>query len=319
MMVRCMMKVALAALLPMTLTVAAAQSQEKDTVTGVGFVRVQRPATALRMHVQLTAKGKTLVEALARLKEQREAVAAQLEKLNAEKESIAFRNPAVSAAQNAQQRKIESLIAERMAARGKKVAKPAKPLVTVTGMLTAQWPLEADSPEKLLLAAESLQEKIKAANLSGPKDAERLSPEEQELVEEAAGEDNDPFGRSSGSDEEQVVPGRPMFLYVARLAPKEREKAMAEAFAKARSQAGELAKAAGVQLGPLAGLSGQGGKANTGDDMSSYNRRQYMYAQWMASQAAASGQEERPDEAVGPNPASLGFDFYVTATFGMGK
>ena len=58
-------------------------------------------------------------------------------------------------------------------------------------MLTAQWPLAAgDSPEKRLLAVENLREKIKTGDLAGLKDAEKLSPEEQELLEEASGEEN---------------------------------------------------------------------------------------------------------------------------------
>ncbi len=49
------------------------------------------------------------------------------------------------------------------------------------------------------------------------------------------------------------------FLYVAKVSPKRRQAAMADAFANAKSQAAELATAAGMQCGPLLDLGGSGG------------------------------------------------------------
>ena len=157
------------------------------------------------MYLQLTGKGKTLEEALAALKERREAVAAQLEKLGVDKSALVFTPPGVDDSAGAQQRRMEAMIAQRMGGRGaKKGAKPVKPPVAVTTMLTAHWPLAGDTTEKLLLAADAVREKIKAADLAGGKEAPKLSPEEQEVAEEMAAQTSP----NTGGDEEQVEAGR---------------------------------------------------------------------------------------------------------------
>jgi hypothetical protein len=149
-------------------------------VSASGHVHLQRPPTHLRMYLQLTGKGKTLEEAFAALKERREAVAAHLEKLGVDKSALVFTPPGVDDSASAQKQRMEVMIAQRMGPRSaKKGAKTTKPPVGVTSMLTAQWPLAGDTTEKLLLAAEAVREKVKAAELTGGKEAPKLSPEEQ--------------------------------------------------------------------------------------------------------------------------------------------
>jgi hypothetical protein len=298
-----------------------AAAPPRDTLAATGTAQLQRPPTMLRMHLQLTAKGKTLEEALGALKDRREAARAQLEKLNADKTSITFGNPTVSNAQNAQQRRMEMLVAQRMGSRGAK-AKSAKPVtlpVTVVTLLTAQWPIEGDNPDKLLLAGETLREKVKAAALAGPKEAEQLSPAEQELAEEMA----EDMQQQRGSGEEPAPTGTPQFLYVARLSPKDRETGLADAFAKAKSQAAELAKAAGVPLGRLVGLTGgaYGRNAFNNEEMGGYgySRQDYMFMQRAAMQQFLPNAEPLQEEAVSTQPGALAFDFHLTATFAMGK
>ncbi len=180
-------------------------------------------------------------------------------------------------------------------------------------MLTAQWPLAGDTTEKLLLAAEALREKIKAAELTGGKEVPKLSPEEQEVAEETAAE----MSRNMGGDEETAKPGEPRFLFVARISPQDRQTALSGAFAKAKAQAAELAKAAGAGLGPLTGLSGEAGGMGGYSPYSrynSYNRGDYEFLQQIAQ---AAGAEEQHNEAVAPRPDGIGFDFVVNATFAV--
>ena len=177
-------------------------------------------------------------------------------------------------------------------------------------MLTAQWPLAGDTAEKLLLAADAVREKIKAADLAGGKDAPKLSPEEQELAEEMAAQ-----SPNMGGDEEQAKPGEPHFLFVARLSPQDRQTAQAEAFTKAKAQAGELAKAAGAGLGPMTGLSGEAGGGMNGYNPSwrynPYGRNDELLQQI----AQLAGSDEQPDETMAPKPDGIGFDFVVSAAF----
>ena len=266
------------------------------------------------MYLQLTGKGKTLEEALAVLRERREAVAAQLAKLGVDRSALVFTPPGVDDSAGAQQRRMEVMIAQRMGGRNaKKARKPIKPPVAVTTTLTANWPLAGDTTEKLLLAADTVREKVKAAELSGGKEVPKLSPEEQEVAEEMAAE----IARNSGNDEEQAKPGEPHFLFLARLSPQERQAALAEAFAKAKVQAAELAKAAGTGLGSLTGLSGQGASGGMGNPYARYNpynRGEFDFVQQIVQNA---GTDEQQGEALAPRPDGIGFDFIVNATFAV--
>ena len=280
-------------------------------IAASGHVHLQRPPTHLRMYLQLTGKGKTLEEALAALKERREAAAARLEKLGVDKSALVFTPPGVDESQAVQQRRMEMMIAQRMGGRGaKKGAKPVKPPAAVTTMLTATWPLTGDTTEKLLLAAESLREKVKAAELVGGKEGPKLSPEEQELAEEMAARNP-----NQGGDEEQAGPGEPRFLFVALLSPQDRQKALAEAFAKAKTQAAELAKAAGAGLGAMTGL---GGEASGGfNPFSRFNFNPYGNRGEIDFAQQAAQSEEQTGEAMAPRPDGIGFDFVVHATFAL--
>ncbi len=283
-------------------------------IAGSGAVILQRPATAFRMYVELVGKGKTAEEAVAKLKDRRAAALAQLEKLKAAKESIIVGTPAFSTMQADRQRQMAQMISQRVRAGGRVAAKPLKlpETIVVVSTLTVEWPLPATSPEAALVAAKALEDKLKAADLGGSKDAEKLSPEEQELNEEMASE-------MSGSSDEQPQPGTPQFCYVARISPQDREKAMAEAFQKARADALRLAKAAGVELGPLKGVfGGSTGRSDMGEGYyGSYGPRAALQ-QLMALRAAGAPDADE-DESLSPQPNALGFHFQVRASFAMAK
>jgi len=285
-----------------------------NKIAGTGTVTLRRAPAELRMHVELLGKGKTMDEALARLKDRREAALAQLEALKADKASIKFTSPSLSKADSARQRQFEAMVRQRITSRGRPAPKGLKlpQSVAVSVTLTANWPLSAGDPEKQLLEAHTLQEKLKAADLGGSKEAQKPSPEEEEAAEEMA-------EMTHMGGEENVPPGTPHFVYVARVSKEDRDKALAEAFVKAKDQAGRLAQAAGVSLGPLVGLSGSGGgQSSYGDDgMGSYRYGSYM--QRLMMQQSQTGEDAQSDEAFASDPNALVFNFYVVATFDIGK
>jgi uncharacterized protein YggE len=286
---------------------AAPEKGDPATVSGMGEAQVKRAPSVLRMHLQLIARGKTLEEALAALKDRREAAVAKLEKLKAKAANVTFSAPALNVDPNAQRRRMEMLVNQRMS-RGKKAAKPVQPPAMVTVMLSIDWPLEGDSPEKLFLAAETLRDQVKAADLSGAKETDKLSPEEQEMAEEAAQEIN-----QMGSQDEASQAGQPQVFFVAKLPDQDRQAAMAEAFMKAKGQAGELAKAAGMDLGRLTSLQGGGGGKAEFNQYENYNP---MYAQYLQrTMRYAGGLGGHGDEAMAPTPDALEFEFSVNATF----
>lgn len=291
-------------------------TSEGQAIDGAGMVRIKRPPTEAVMFVQLTGKGKTLAEALDDLKKRHETAAAQLEKLGAEKGSAKLSPPVADAAGggDANQRRMEAMIAQRMA-RGKKVAKPAKPAVSVSATLSARWPIEGDTVEKRMLAADALREKVKAANLQGPKTEAKLSLEEQEALEEAAEE----IAQMRSSNDEGPSLTEPHFLFVAKISAKDRDEAMARAFAKAKAQAGELAKAAGVELGPLVRV-GQSAEVNYDVNISPYGRNSDA-REWL-SQVMVQGRDDdeaSENEGMSMTPAAVDFNIAVTASFNVGK
>ncbi|MGD0517896.1 MAG: SIMPL domain-containing protein [Thermoguttaceae bacterium] len=285
----------------------------QQAVSANGMATLKRKPTVLRMYLELAAKGSSLDEALKKMTQRRENARAQLETLNAKKESINFGDPGLSGAKSPRQRQIESMVMARMQSRGKKPAKtPSAAPVTATVILTAQWSLETETPEQMLVLAQTLQDKVKAADLAGSKEAEKLSPEEEELAEEAT--------QMMGSSGEQQTPaGQPYFMFIAKLSKEDREKLLSEAFAKAKSQAADLAKAADVELGPLTGLSGQcAGQRNFGDEeYNPYNNSSSIRR--MLAQQTAEGTDETRYEAMSNDPASVSFHGMVQAYFRLGK
>ena len=289
------------------------------TISATAKVAFDQRPTALRVQVELVAKGKTLKEALAKLRERREAATAQLDTLGADEESITFGNPSLTNALNQQRRQFEMMLVQGMASRAKRVPKGLQipKMVIVSSELTAEWPLEADGPEGLLLAAEALQEKVKAADLAGAKRAEKLSPEEQEVAEEMA-------AMLSDSGVEQVEIGVPHFVYIARISDQQREQALAEAFEKAKTRAAQLAKAAGAKLGPLVALSGSGTGQNNYHEEMMYNRfdgySPYTGGMFLQGPTGLQGSDDEDDgEAIGTDAGLLKFTFEVNATFSFQK
>jgi hypothetical protein len=264
---------------------------------GGAVVWLQCQPTVMRVFVELLGKGSTLEEALANLKERRATARAQLEKLQADKDSVSFGPIAIINTETPEQRRIEAAIAERLAERGRKSPKApkAKPM-TVSTVLRAQWPLKAGTPEELILTVHQLEEKIKAADMAGIAVAKKLSPEEEELAEEAAAAARNSFGQ------DRAPIGTPRFVFVAKISAQERDKAESEAFAKAVEDARKWAKLAGVKLGSLASM-------NVGEDRRSsvdYSGPPLSDAQqkYMRQDSPDSDAEEN-GEIVGDAPASF--------------
>jgi len=298
---------------------AAGQGAARETVSAVGTATLERRPVALRVHVEVIAKGRTLKEALTNLADLREAARVQLDALGAVEESVSFGEPSLSNVEAAQRKQFEMMVRQRMTARGKQVPKGLQvpKSFAVSSRLTADVPLQGQSTEALLLEAQALREKIKAADLAGTKQAGELSPEEQELAEEMA-------QMMMQHGEEPVPVGEPLFMYVARITEAERDRAMADAFAKAKARAERLAGAAGVKLGPLVALGGSGGgsSAMTNPDVygmyggGDYRRQQYL-RQLMRSGGAAD--DDSTNETFGAEPGGLKFNFMVTAMFALGE
>jgi uncharacterized protein YggE len=278
------------------------------TVSASGTAEVALPAKALRVQVQLMTSGKDVKEALAKLHERRAAAKTLLASLGASADAVVFGEPAVSLEQNVRAQQMERMLAQLRSRPGARPADPkAKaPLpVFVVSSLKADLPLKASTPEELLIAGHDLQQKVRAADLGGLKEAEKLSPQEKELLEEMGGREPPDSG--------EPKPGEPFFLYVAPVSEAERDRALAEAFQNARRDAARLARAAGAGLGAVQNLSDNSQPGMDMDDPTGMGRR-YYYEMAMAQREAV-----RPDagkgEAVGLQPGKVVLRVVVSAQF----
>jgi uncharacterized protein YggE len=274
------------------------------SISASGTVVVKELPVVVRMNVQLSGKAKTLKEALAKLKDRREAAVLQVEALNAAKDSIKVSGPSYSDGKTDQQRQMERMVLRQRAQTGRRAKGLELPKsVTVTSVLSAEWPLEAKTQEERLLFAKVLEEKVAAADLAGLKEPKQLTPEEEELAEELA-EAGSQYGFGG---EQAATPGEPQFSYVGKISSKKRDEALASAFQQAKTQAEQLAKAAGANLGSLSSLSGN--VSQSGDDGYGYQMQMMMRQQGLLGEGAAS------DESLSSKPEAVSFQVVVQVAF----
>lgn len=280
-----------------------------NTVSGSGVQMIKRKPDTLRLQVELSAKAKTLPEALAKLKTVREAAIEQLIKLSADKNSIKVADAKLNATVSDRQRQMEMMVQQRMRQGGRRAKKPPEKPVMVSAVLTAEWKLGGANAEALLIESQAIQDKVRAADLAG-KASEEMSPEEEELAAEMEQE------MMMYSDSGQPKPGEPMFIFVAKISADERDKAMAQAFAKAKESAQQLSRAAAIELGPLVGLSARSAPGNP-YDFDPYGGSNYgnqrMLMQMMANREERG--EENANEALGIQAGEVVLPISVTASF----
>ena len=288
-----------------------AQISVESGVHGSGSVVLERPAERMRMQIDLLAKSKNLADAITKLKSQKAKVEKQLDSLGATKESIKFGEVRLDESQDDEQRQMQMMMRQRMSQRrGKRHAEKesqGKP-VKLTLRLTAEWSLKSKDAIGLLLETQKLHEAIKAADLAGLKESQEPTAEEAEVAEES--EEMDMVYNSRQGPKQ----GEPVFLYFATIPAADREKALAEAFAAAKSEATRLAKAAEMELGPLRSLQ-SGASAN---DFSDEDSVQQLYNSGMGNLFRHElSNRHRGHDAIGPTPGLLKFHTDVTVLFAI--
>src|SRR5438067_9415618 len=145
--------------------VLPAQSPAAGTVSGTGTAEIRRQPETLRVQFEVQARGKTLREALDKLKARREEVRSALVGLGARKGAVVFGDPGLAGEASARNVQIEQLIHQRNQALGRPKPKAGAASV-VTATVRADFPLPAGGDaEAFLLAARELEEKVKAADL----------------------------------------------------------------------------------------------------------------------------------------------------------
>jgi len=276
-------------------------------ITGGGNVVLRHKPDTMRMQIDITGQGTTLKDALDVLKTRRQAALKRLGELGAAKESI-HAGDAKVAPPDPRQRQIQMMARQRMMAGGKrgKKAEPATPPLVVTTTLTAEWPVKAADADELLLLVGTLQAKIRKSDLGGNSEATKLSPEEQELMEESETTNFDYGG------EEQAKPGDPRFVFVKKISADEQAEALARAFKQAKEEAAKLAKAADLDLGALKYLQST---TSTSEQVQQY-AAMYGYSRYGRGMMAADPNLGDPrNEAIGPQSEEVTYTVTVSASF----
>lgn len=284
----------------------------RGTVGGTGVVTLTRQPDRMRMHIVVMSRGSDLKQALTGLGERTAAAVAQLAALGAVADTIKIGNPTISTQADEQRQQIEQMIAENLRRSGRPQKTGDKPRpVTVTATLTAEWALQTADPSELLVQTHELQEKIRQADLSGSAAASKLTPEEEEILEEAQGM----FGRYSSSDEPK--PGEPVFSFASPISDADYDQALADAFQKAKAEAARIAKATGAELGKLEFVRGDDTNSPDYDSYSyRYDSAAYQTYQMLQSLQGRGDARERR-EALGVQPGEVTYNVSVSAGFGL--
>ena len=208
--------------------------------------------------------------------------------------SIDIGQPSRSAEASQQEQQMRAMILERCAARRGSAAPTLPTVVTVTAPLTVDWPLSAGDAAARLIAAGELQDKITAADLGGAKDKQSLSAEQQEVSDELA--------QMATQYREQQGPWRATVHVCCRFSDQQMDRAIAEAFAKAKREAALVAKAAGAGLGSIRSVTKSSGSLPGSEEAyaaNPYLARSYMVQMAMQMQMDPSGGNAKDNEVYG--------------------
>src|SRR5436190_18809394 len=127
-----------------TLAFVASAPAADGTISATGTAEVALPAKALRVQVQLTASGRDVKDALAKLQERRTVAKALLESLGAPAMAIVFGEPGISLEQNARTQQMERMLAQLRSRPGG--GRPAEPKAKTAAPVFVACSLKADLP-----------------------------------------------------------------------------------------------------------------------------------------------------------------------------
>lgn len=281
-------------------------------VQGRGNHVVKRMPDTVRVFLQVSARGKTLEEALTNLKTRTDSIREQTGKLGGKADTVKFTPP--DKTDSTQQQQMLEQLRRQMGGENvpKGLAGPTS--VTVNTMFSADWPIAADDAHKLLIEADKLQKKIADADLAGIKaDEKRQTPAEREMAEEMATMMQNQYGGNVNMPK----PGAPTLTYIAQLNDADHDAATAEAFKKARADAERLAKAAGVGLGKLAHVSSMANhsQGNGAAIAMSYRQMYSPYAQMTGYSMPETSTSTDEKESSSNTPAEVEFRFIVSVGY----
>jgi uncharacterized protein YggE len=278
--------------------VAAAQAPSANEVSSTGTAKIAKSPQLLRVQVELSAEGPTAADALAKLNARKDDARKKLVGVGANEKSIVFTDLRVGGDRRQQ---MEAALRSRIPRPARTPTSQPAASVSLSCTLKAEWALAGKNADELLIEGVALQEKIRSADPAGAQGTGAAADVDQELREEM-----EMMGQGGN------VPSPLTFIFVAKISPEERTKALGEAFASAKTSAAELAKAAGAEIGPVRQLQSRASfEAQFSGDLDEM-RYGPAYRQYMRNMP-----EAEPDEAIGPQPTSVTTQIMVMASFAL--
>jgi uncharacterized protein YggE len=283
-------------------TVLHAQDRT-STVSGNGMASIEKTPELIRLKIDITASAANIKDALAKLGKKRENAVAKLKEMGAAEKSIKVDGPRIVPDPMEVARRQMGMMRSTADAQEEEEETPPKVCVGVT--LQAEWELKADGAEAMLIFAHELKEKIKKADLAGLKD-EQPTPEEEEKMAEIR-------NRLGRYNSDRLQPGEPIIIYVAKVSDAERNTLLADAFAKAKAEATQLATVAGLQVGRLYTINGR--EIGSEEDYpAQYDEGGYQIIRQARAMIAP---ENRKNEAMGLDPSTLTYRLSVMAVYDL--
>jgi uncharacterized protein YggE len=277
-------------LLVSALLALAAVAQTGPQVTGSGEKKVEVMPTTMRVIVGLQSEGDTLDAALADIQKKAEELTKKLAELKPAEGTLVTQGPYTGAAGGAEERMRRMMDRRRF---GEEEQGKGKGKVTLTTTVRAEWPVAPGDMVAMLREEDRIRQAVQKAvpeQVAGAKVDEEARDEMAMMMEQAYGG--------------EAMPGRPQFLFVAKLPEDLLAKARHEAFLKAKQDAQAISEAAGATLGPLKTVESHAG---SGDQ----EHPEWRYAMRMMGMAEPQGERE----AVSPGLRPLTFVVAVSATF----
>jgi uncharacterized protein YggE len=274
---------------------ANAQAKMPD-VTGLGHATLTAKPEILRIKIMLTADGKDAHEAMTALAAKRTDLKQKLVATGAAEASVQISDVTGGTGDlTPQQQQIQMIMA---AQRRGGAAAPTAPSVTLSCTVKAEFAVPGGTGDDAFLATSDLEDKISALVSTDSGAKKPMTPEQQEIAEEAA---------AGAGANGAATPGKPTFIFVHKLTDAEQAKLMSDAVASAKAQAGRLAAAAGAALGPIENVSA-GDTANSAAES--------IYAIEM-QQMNGNADElfDKATECAGPTPEAVISSADVTVTY----
>ena len=249
------LKVSAVATVACLLLVSGPQStfgEEARLLRSNGTSVIKRLPQELVVTIEFLARDKSVKEAVAKLESRKKTAEGLLKTLDADMESVQFTMPSTSNRSSQKMEELQAMFQENVRRGGSEMPEGLKlpKSVNVSSTLTVRWSLPEGSPTELLLIISDLKQKIEDADIASTKD-EEPNLAEQEMMAEA-----EAMGYSSyrSRSSEEAEPGTPKFSFRCQLADEDRRQGLKDAFKKARTNAEELANAAGMKVARLSKL-----------------------------------------------------------------